>query len=80
MEFSNICDNCVCQKVCAIYRATGGVAKCEYYHVAETFAKKLPADEAVRVELTVMCSRCRCHMLPQDHVCPGCGAIMEEEK
>lgn len=76
----DLCKNCVCQPVCAVYYATGGIARCEHYHATEGYAKKLPADEAVRVELTVMCSRCGAHMLPQDHVCPGCGAIMEEEK
>ena len=26
-----MCDKCVCQPVCSIYRATGGVKQCEHY-------------------------------------------------
>jgi hypothetical protein len=77
----NICTDCVCRPVCCVYNATGGVAQCEHYCAAgRTYATKLPADEAVTVSLTVVCSRCAAHMLPQDHVCPGCGAIMKESE
>lgn len=78
---SKICKNCVCKPVCAIFNATGGVTICEYKCEVQNsvvYATKLPADEAIRVELTNVCSRCGTHMLLQDNVCPGCGAIMRE--
>ena len=43
-----------------------------------TYADMIDTKEPVYVMLTKMCSRCMCHMLPQDNVCPGCGAIMRK--
>lgn len=43
------------------------------------YAEMLPAEEAVHLVATVVCSRCMCHMIPQDSFCPGCGAIMRRE-
>lgn len=80
---TKICKNCVCQPVCCVFNATGGVATCEYKRMAHdcvVYATKLPADEAIRVELTNVCSRCGAHMLAQDNVCPGCGSIMMEDE
>lgn len=80
-EKSNICKGCVCKPVCCVFNATGGVTICKYKSEVKNnvvYATKLPADEAIRVELTNMCSRCGTHMLPQDNVCPGCGSIMRE--
>ena len=78
MENLKQCKDCVCRPVCAVYRATGGMKECRFYHAPDAYADRLDADECVYVMLTKMCSRCKCHMLPQDHVCPGCGAIMRE--
>ena len=33
---TEICSICVCQPVCAIFNATGGVAQCEYFHTKES--------------------------------------------
>ena len=44
------------------------------------YAKTILTDEVVSVMLTVLCSRCKCHMMPTDNVCPGCGAIMRKSK
>lgn len=78
MESLKLCKDCVCRPVCAVCRATGGMKKCRFYHAPDVSAVKLDAKEPAYVMLTKMCSRCMCHMLPQDHVCPGCGAIMHE--
>lgn len=65
----------------AVLRAAPGAAYCidrvrtAYLSVE---AERLEAKEPVSVVLTKMCSRCMCHMLPQDHFCPGCGAVMKE--
>lgn len=67
----------------AVLRAAPSAAYCidslRVVDAMETvYADRLDAIEPVTVVLTKMCSRCKCHMLPQDHVCPGCGAIMRE--
>ena len=80
---AEFCKDCMCKPVCCVFNATGGVATCEHKRTAHdcvVYATKLSADEAVSVMLTIVCSRCGAHMLPQDHVCPGCGSIMVEDE
>lgn len=46
MENLNLCDVCVCEPVCMIYRATGGVVSCNHFHsMGEIFGVKERKDE-----------------------------------
>ena len=65
----------------AILREAPGAAYCidnvRAVNATEVvYADMLDAEASVFVFLTKMCSRCKAYMLPQDNVCPGCGAIM----
>ena len=75
-----MCNNCIHQPVCSIYRATGGVKKCEH-HKEELKGEWLPFG---RIELK--CSNCgflwflgcqECGVSPDNtSYCPMCGADM----
>lgn len=71
-----ICDECACQPVCEIYRATGGVTRCCWMVPAERYVKRVRA-EAHQVTMTMKCGRCGAYVLEQDHLCPGCGAMFD---
>ena len=71
---NDACVGCVCVPVCAVYRATGGVVKCEHRHEEDCYIHKVRA-EAHQATMTMKCGRCGAYVLEQDHACPGCGAM-----
>ena len=81
MEEKNktICDECLCWPICSTYRATNGVRHCKYFYAGSPHAKMERAKEPVSVVLIMQCGRCGAHVLEQDHICPGCGAILDRE-
>ena len=76
MELTNICNACVCQSVCGVYHATGGMNKCDHYHEKDCYIHRVRA-EAHQVTMTMKCGRCGAYVLEQDHLCPGCGAMFD---
>lgn len=77
---SGICGDCACIPVCAIYTATGGVARCKY-KVAKTprgewIYAPCEDDETVWV---YHCSLCGALSAQKHPYCRECGAQMEAE-
>lgn len=82
-----MCDKCEHKAVCSIYRATGGVKKCEHFkeeRKGKWIVKKMPE---IRV-MEVKCSACGWKDVDTydaiiNHsdfsYCPYCGADMKEE-
>lgn len=82
-----MCDKCEHQAVCSIYRATGGVKKCEHFkeeRKGKWVVKRMPE---IRV-MEVNCSTCGWRDVdtydaiisyPDFNYCPNCGATMKEE-
>jgi hypothetical protein len=71
-----MCDNCIHQPVCSIYRATGGVKSCEH-HKEERTARWVPARKGKDMEFMVECSYCHVIGSPRWKSCPVCEAKME---
>lgn len=83
-----MCNNCIHKAVCSIYRATGGVKKCEHFNddvdpVVYGLWIERPLDNFRKYE--VKCSVCGFrgignydqYLEPADfNYCPNCGADM----
>ena len=75
----SMCDNCTHKAVCSIYRATGGVKKCEHF-------KEERRGEWVRGVTMhrewMKCSECLHSYEPTGVFCycPNCGADMRGEE
>lgn len=79
-----MCNNCIHKAVCSIYRATGGVKKCEHHREerkGKWVVKRMPE---IRV-MEVNCSACGWRDVdtydaiisyPDFNFCPNCGADM----
>lgn len=72
-----MCNNCIHKAVCSIYRATGGVKKCEHFKEGRR-GKLCPLDPmcATLILVDSECPFCRASMLKTDKFCPMCGADM----
>ena len=77
-----MCNNCCCQPVCSIYRATGGVKNCIHF-------REERKGEWVKTGILgyLRCNRCNdvyiCEEWLTDgkwNVCPNCGAKMDGER
>jgi hypothetical protein len=83
---TTMCNNCIHKAVCSIYRATGGVKKCEHFKEErkgewlETVIKAGdPFDgNSVYCFDVFACSECGCHFdVPEAmNYCPNCGCRM----
>ena len=84
-----MCNNCIHKAVCSIYRATGGVKKCEHFK-EERMGKWLKTTESLGWG-DVLCGECsNCHesfIVDEEDsfddfamwkYCPNCGADMME--
>ena len=76
LEEKRICDECACQPVCGVYRATGGITKCSDIVPVTQYVKRVRA-EAHQVVMTMRCGRCGAYVLEYDHLCPQCGAAFD---
>jgi hypothetical protein len=87
-----MCDSCLHKVVCSIYRATGGVKKCEH-HKEERKGKWLNrhGEPVTRSDyfFEFMCSECENWYFNDEQVClddfyssfcPNCGADMRGEE
>lgn len=80
MESQMLCDDCVCQPVCSIYRATGYIIRCVYFHKDDVVRAKWEQECRNRLR----CSRCHKgfntdYWFGRDY-CSFCGAKMEEKE
>lgn len=73
------CAHCACSMVCDIYKATGGVSRCEHF-----YEKRQPAqwirrkhDDGYGGFSLWHCSRCDGPSANQRNYCAECGAEME---
>ena len=64
-----MCNNCIHKAVCSIYRATGGVKKCEHF-------KEERKGEWLEGKTLEKCSICGKKGFPDWRYCPSCGADM----
>ena len=73
-----LCKDCVCQPVCSIYRATGGVAVCEYRYVEKVgqWITKWHLDPDGDYKL-FHCSLCDVPNARLRRYCTYCGARMK---
>ena len=80
-----MCNNCIHKAVCSIYRATGGVKKCEHFkeekhgHWEEWYP---PAHMILTgEEMLYRCTICDAKYADVEgyRYCPYCGADMREE-
>ena len=72
-----MCNNCMHQPVCSIYRATGGVKKCEH-HKEEKSGYWMP--QILLGERIWDCSNCKTIGSPFWKRCPLCEAKMRGEE
>ena len=80
MGNQTLCNNCVCQPVCSVYRAIGIVEKCAHFH-KEDGVVRAKWEQECRNRLR--CSNCHKgfntdYWFGRDY-CSFCGAKMEEE-
>ena len=73
-----MCNNCIHKAVCSIYRATGGVKKCEHFK-EERKGKWDDSYDGVTPYCTA-CGRSHRGMYRTPNFCPNCGADMRGEE
>lgn len=72
-----MCNNCIHKAVCSIYRATGGVKKCEHFKEERKGKwEKRIVDHEMPYYTVVDCSLCGCSGESWHDYCPNCGADM----
>ena len=76
-----MCNNCIHKAVCSIYRATGGVKKCEHFKEERKGKWVLIEKAGVDYWCCSVCGEIRAeyYFKPKDKYCPNCGADMMEE-
>lgn len=72
-----MCNNCIHKAVCSIYRATGGVKKCEHFKEERKGEwEKRIVDHEMPYYTVDDCSLCGCSGESWYDYCPNCGADM----
>lgn len=83
MGLLNLCDECICQPVCEVYRATGGVGRCEHCHmVGRTYVASVVhghwKDITGGMVILGDCSECKVRQpVIGTNYCKNCGAKMK---
>ena len=82
-----MCNNCIHKAVCSIYRATGGVKKCEHFKEERKGKWKPHMEEmedfdgnSVMVQTGLMCPICDEYHCCGGNFCKNCGADMRGEE